>query len=82
MITKQQKWKWAGHVATMDDNRWTKRLTDWHLSKEKRSRKRPDTKWRDEIEKFARVAWPRIAQNRQLLRELGKAFIQLWTYNG
>jgi len=66
----------------MDDNRWTKRQTDWHQHNEKRSRKRPETRWRDEIEKFAGVAWRRIAQNRQLLKELGKAFVQQWTCNG
>ena len=66
----------------MNDNRWTKRLTDWHPYNEKRSRKRPDTRWRDEIEKFAGVAWQRIAQDRQLWKEFGKAFVQQWTYNG
>ena len=58
-VVKQQKWRWAGHVARMNDNRWTKRLTNWHPYNEKRSRKRPDTRWKDEIEKFAGVAWQR-----------------------
>ena len=49
----------------MNDNRWTKRLTDWHPYNEKRSRKRPDTRWKDEIEKFAGVAWQRLAQDRR-----------------
>ena len=26
---KESKWRWAGHIARTDDNRWTKRLTDW-----------------------------------------------------
>ena len=26
---KEQKWRWAGHVARREDNRWSKRLTDW-----------------------------------------------------
>jgi len=76
-VVKQQKWRWAGHVAKMNDNRWTKRLTDWHPYGEKRSRKRPDTRWKDEIKKFAGVA-----QDRQLWKKLGKAFVQQWTYNG
>ena len=71
-VVKQLKWRWAGHVARMNNNRWTKRLTDWYPYNEKRSRKRPDTRWRDEIEKFAGVAWQRLVQN----RELGKAFVQ------
>ena len=25
--TLKQKWKWAGHVERMKDNRWTKRRT-------------------------------------------------------
>ena len=81
-VFKQQKQRWARHVARMNDNRWTKRLTEWHPYNDKRSRKRPDTRWRDEIEKFAGVAWQRLAQDRQLWRELGKAFVQQWTYNG
>jgi len=43
-VVKQQKLRWTGHVARMNDNRWTKRLTDWHPYNEKRSRKRPDTR--------------------------------------
>ena len=81
-VVKQLKWRWAGHVARMNDNRWMKRLTDWHSYNEKRSRKRPDTRWKDEIEKFAGVAWQRLAQDRQLWKELGKAFVHQWTYNG
>ena len=63
---KQLKWRWAGHVARMNDNRWTKRLIDWHPYYEKQSRKKPNTRWKDKIEKFAGVAWPRLAQDRQL----------------
>ena len=25
----KQKWRWAGHIARMKDNRWTKRCTEW-----------------------------------------------------
>ena len=25
-VVKKQKWRWAGHVARMKDNRWTKRI--------------------------------------------------------
>ena len=25
----KQKWRWAGHVGRMHDNRWTKRCTEW-----------------------------------------------------
>ena len=35
------KWKWAGHVARMKDNRWTIRCTEWQVRDGKRSRGRP-----------------------------------------
>ena len=28
LAIKEQKWRWPGHVARRDDNRWNKRLTD------------------------------------------------------
>ncbi|WP_440994831.1 hypothetical protein [Cysteiniphilum litorale] len=43
-VIKQHKWRWAGHLARIDDNRWSKRLTDWFPRDSKRSRKRPDTR--------------------------------------
>jgi len=74
-VVKQQEWKWTGHVARINDNRWTKGITVWHPYNKKRSRERPDTRWRDEIEKFAGVAWQRLAQDRQLWKELGRPLV-------
>ena len=54
---KQQKLRWAGHEARMSDDRWTKRITDWLLYNDKGSKKRVDSIWRNEIEKFASVTW-------------------------
>ena len=81
-VIKGQKIRWAGHVARRNDNRWSKRLTDWCPRDGKRSRKRPDTRWRDEIEKFAGKTWQRKAQTRLSWKILGKAFVQQWTYDG
>ena len=53
-----------------------KRLTDWCPWDCKRNRKRPDTRWRDEIEKFASKTWQRLAQSRSSWSEMGKAFVQ------
>ena len=27
--TLKQKWKWAGHIARMKDNRWPEHCTEW-----------------------------------------------------
>ena len=37
----KQKWKWAGHVARLKDNRCTKRCTEWQPRRGKRSRGLP-----------------------------------------
>ena len=41
------KWKWAGHVARMKDNRWTIRSTEWQI-KGVRSVGKPKRRWRDD----------------------------------
>ena len=35
------KWRWARHVARMQDNRWTTRTTEWQVRKGRRPRGRP-----------------------------------------
>ena len=50
--------------------------SDIHLAK------LPDTRCRNDIEKYAGKIWQRIAQDRQLRKELGKAYFQQWTYKG
>ena len=76
---KQQKWRWAGHVARREDNRWSKRLMEWCPLDCKRSRKRPETRWRDDIREFAGMAWQRKARGRKLRKEMGKTSVRQWT---
>ena len=64
------------------NNRWTKRITDLCPNNDKRIKKRRDTRWGEEIEKFAGKTWQRIAQDSHLLNDLGKAYLQQWTYKG
>ena len=77
----EQKWRWAGHVARRDDNRWNKRLTDWTPREGKRDRRRPDRRWRDEIEKAAGTTWQQLARSRESWKRLREAFVQQWTVN-
>ena len=46
-----QKWRRAGHVGRVHDNRWTKRCTEWQPREGRRNRRRPSRGWRDDIEK-------------------------------
>ena len=55
--TLKQKWKWAGHIARLKDNRWTKRCTEWQPRRGKRSRGRPSRRWQDDITEKEGTTW-------------------------
>ena len=59
--TLKQKWKWAGHIARLKDNRWTKRCTEWQPRRGKRSRGRPSRRWQDDITEKEGTTWIRKA---------------------
>ncbi len=48
---KQLKWQWAGHVARMNDDRWTKAVTEWLPIHLKRKQARPKMRWENDIKK-------------------------------
>jgi hypothetical protein len=76
-LVKERKWKWAGHVSRMSDNRWTILLTDWRPRDGHRKRGRPSKRWRDELDHYWRtVAWKRYAQDRGTWKQHTEAFIQ------
>ncbi|KAK4875679.1 hypothetical protein RN001_012101 [Aquatica leii] len=74
----QLKWNWAGHIARMQGDRWTKRLLEWRPRTDKRSRGRPPTRWSDDI-KRVRTNWIQAAQDRLEWRTIGEAYVQQWT---
>ncbi|KAE9418313.1 hypothetical protein Angca_009267, partial [Angiostrongylus cantonensis] len=45
LYAKQSKIKWAGHVMRMNDNRWTRAVSDWIPQDVKRTAGRPPTRW-------------------------------------
>ena len=77
---KWSKWKWAGHIQRMTDERWTKTLTNWRPWYGKRNRGRPClyVNWRDDIEKVYGVTWKRKTENRKEWKILGEAYVQQW----
>jgi len=66
----------------MNDDRWTKRLTDWHPYNDKLSKKVQIQDGGMRLKKIVGIAWQRISQNRQFWKELGKANVQPWNYKG
>ncbi|GFS06131.1 endonuclease-reverse transcriptase [Elysia marginata] len=59
LFAERQKWNWAGHVARMSDNRWTKRATEWQPRIGRRSRGRQPLRWSDSIAKVKGRLWQR-----------------------
>ena len=73
IITKT-RWKWAGHVARMKDNRWTVRCTEWQVRNGKRTRGRPRRRWRDDLQQWQGATWSRAAKDRQQWRNLAEGY--------
>lgn len=74
---KKMKWKWAGHVARLTDQRWTKKVTFWNGPLGKRRKGRPVTRWEDDIKVTAGSNWRKIAEDRDKWASLEEAFTQL-----
>ena len=84
----KQKWRWAGHLGRMHDNRWSKRCTKWQPREGRRNRGRPARRWRDDIEVTEGKTWMRKTKDREEWRRLsggggggGGGYILQWTDN-
>ena len=77
-FTLKQKWKWAGHVARMEDNRWTQRITNWQPRIGKRSRGRPTIRWRDDLVQHKGATWGRKARERESWKSSAEGYILQW----
>ena len=67
------KWRWAGHVARMQDNRWTIRTTEWQVRKGRRPRGRPKMRWKDDIMKWQGATWTRTQKTERSGKNLPRA---------
>ena len=47
-----RKWRWAGHVARQEDQRWSSCLLDWRLEGKRAKRGRPKARWDEEIKRY------------------------------
>ncbi|KAE9421585.1 hypothetical protein Angca_004724, partial [Angiostrongylus cantonensis] len=45
LYAKQSKIRWGGHVMRMNDNRWTRAVSDWIPCDVKRIAEGPPTRW-------------------------------------
>jgi hypothetical protein len=61
---RRQKWRWGGHVARMDQERWAYAMTVWDPRIGRRNRGRSQRKWDQEFREVVRNKWSRIARDR------------------
>ena len=71
------KWRWAGHIARVSDDRWTKKCSSW---KPKGSRRpgRPRCGWETDIRKYGGPEWRDVAQDRRAWKMMTKGYIRQW----
>ena len=72
---RQSKHRWAGHVARLQDNRWTIRATSWVPRRWLRPRGRPKTRWRDDLSRHLGTTWTRLAQDRNQWKPSREGFL-------
>jgi hypothetical protein len=75
------KWNWAGHIARMTDDRWTKAIMNWRPPTT-RPMGRPPERWTNGIKRAAGSNWQQVAMDRSKWKELGEAYIQQWIITG
>ncbi|KAJ4439579.1 hypothetical protein ANN_07706, partial [Periplaneta americana] len=64
------KWKWGGHVACMDHQKWTNRTTMWDPREGRQHVGRQKTRWADYFRTRAGSQWSRVARDREVWRQL------------
>lgn len=70
------KWKWAGHVSRLTDDRWTLKTTIWPGPKGKRKVGRPKSRWSNDIAQIAGKNWLKKAKDREKWHQLEEAYTQ------
>ena len=75
------KWNWAGHIARMTDERWTRNIMNWRPPTTRRMG-RPPERWTNSIKRTAGTNWQQVAMDRSECKEKGEAYIQQWISTG
>jgi hypothetical protein len=76
------KWQWVGHFSSRTDNRWGKRVLKWRLRLGKRSVRRPQARWSDDLRGTAGRSCMRLAEDRARWLDIGEAYVQQRTVVG
>ena len=74
-LHRTKKWRFAGHTARIDDNRWTHRLLRWCPVDGIRLPGRPRKRWSDDLAYFAGGDWFEIAQDQTHWEILERGYV-------
>uniref|UniRef100_A0A2A4J310 Endonuclease/exonuclease/phosphatase domain-containing protein n=1 Tax=Heliothis virescens TaxID=7102 RepID=A0A2A4J310_HELVI len=70
------KWRWAGHIARMSEDRWTRRVMEWRPWGNTRGRGRPPQRWVDDIKTHAGPNWMQVARDRKSWKNMEEAYVR------
>ncbi|MFH4981236.1 hypothetical protein AB6A40_007945, partial [Gnathostoma spinigerum] len=62
--SRKSKIRWAGHVARLKDDRWTRKASDWYSRSHERTMGRSSRRWNDLMRSRFGPMWRRMAQDR------------------
>ena len=60
----------------IEEEKWTRLITEWYPRDSRSSKGRPDTRWEDDFKKIAGPEWTRVAKNKIKWKALGEAFVE------
>ena len=72
---RENKQRWAKHVARRRDSRWSFRVTEWITRGHKISRGRPRARCCDDLLRYIGPTWRHIAKNRKLWKACREGFL-------
>eukprot|EP00973_Karenia_brevis_P007712 1047595-Karenia_brevis.AAC.1 len=81
---RRRKWRWAGHLARRDDERWSTKLLSWRPQEGRRCVGHPKMRWSDVFNLFfvwrdtaapRGGDWQQLAQDRELWKSLEDEFV-------
>jgi hypothetical protein len=70
----KQKWRWAGHIGRLTDDRWTNKVTKWPGPQGKRKVGKPITRWSKDIIATAGENWQIKAKDRERWKDMEEAY--------
>ena len=81
---RRRKFRWAGHVARRQDDRWAVQSLEWKSVDGRRNPWRPKRRWTDDLTEYFgtlgvhRFDWWSLAQDRSIWRELEHEFVNIF----